>query len=54
MAIEVSRNEEISGGQNGGRKGVGSAIRQRGANRGAYSLKNDSEAELLIEMLTPT
>ena len=28
MAIEVSQNEEISGGEkNGGRKGVGSAIR---------------------------
>ena len=35
MAIEVSQNEEISGGgKNGRRKGVGSAIRWRGANRG--------------------
>ena len=35
MAIEVPQNKEISGGgKNGGRKGVGSAIRQRGANRG--------------------
>ena len=31
MAIEVPQNEEISG---GGRKGVGSAICRRGANRG--------------------
>ena len=35
MAIEVPQNEEISGGgKNGGRKGVGSAIRRRGANTG--------------------
>ena len=35
MAIEVPENEEIpGGGKNGGRKGVGSAIHQRGANRG--------------------
>ena len=35
MAIEVPQNEEISGGgKNGGKKGVGSAIRQGGANRG--------------------
>ena len=32
MAIEVLQNEEISGGgKNGGRKGVGSAIRRGGA-----------------------
>ena len=53
MAIEVPQNEEISGGEkNGGRKGVNSAIRRRGANRGAYTLRNDSEEELLREMLT--
>ena len=35
MAIEVPQNEEISGGgKNGGRKGVGSAVRWGGANRG--------------------
>ena len=35
MAIEVSQNEEISGGgKNGGREGIGSAIRWGGANRG--------------------
>ena len=40
MAIEVPQNEEISGGgKNGGRKGIGSAIRWGGANRGAYTLR---------------
>ena len=53
MAIEVPQNEEISGGgKNGGRKGVGSAICSGGANRGAYILRNDTEEELLREMLT--
>ena len=48
MVVEVSQNEEISGrGKNGGRKGVGSAIRRRRANSG-------SEKELLREMLTTT
>ena len=38
MAIEVSQNEEISGGGKiGGRKGVSSVIRRRRANRGAYT-----------------
>ena len=33
MAIEVPQNEEISGGgKNGGKKGVSSAIRRKGAN----------------------
>ena len=56
MAIEVPQNKEISGGgTNGRRKGVGSAIRWGGANRGgAYTLRNESEEELLREMLTPT
>ena len=55
MAIEVPHNEEISVGEkNGGRRGVGSEIRQRGENRGAYTLRNESEEELLGEMLTPT
>ena len=36
MAIEVPQSEKISGGgKNGGRKGVGSAIHQKGANEGA-------------------
>ena len=51
MAIEVPQNEEISGGgKNGGREGIGSAIRLGGANRGTYTLRNDTE-ELLREML---
>ena len=36
MAIEVLQNEEISG---GGRKGVGSAIRRREANREDVHIK---------------
>ena len=52
MAIEVPQNEEISGGgKNGGGKGVGSAIRYKEANRGAYTLRKESKEELLREML---
>ena len=56
MAIEVPKNEEISGGgKDEGRKGVGSAIRWRGANRGGgVHIKKESEKELFREMLTPT
>ena len=55
MAIEVSQNEEISGERkNGGRKEIGSAIRWGDANRGVYTLRNDTEEELSREMLTPT
>ena len=55
MAIEVPQNEVISGGgKNGRRKEVSCAIRRRGANREAYTLRNDSEEELLREMWTPT
>ena len=55
MVVEVLQNEEISGGEKKGwGKGVGSAIRSIGANRGAYTLRNESEEELLREMLTPT
>ena len=37
MAIEVSQNEEISGGRkNGGRKRVSFAIRWRGGNKGEH------------------
>ena len=40
MAIEVPQNEEISGGgKNGGREGIGSAIRWGGANRGGIHIK---------------
>ena len=46
MACEVPQNEEISGGgMNGGREGIGCAIRWGGANRGAYTLRNDTEEE---------
>ena len=55
MAIEVPQNEEISGGgKNGGREGIGSAIRWGGANRGAYTLRNDTEEKLFREMLITT
>ena len=46
MTTKVPQNEEILGGE----KGVSSAIRRRGA----YTLRNESEEELLREMLTPT
>ena len=40
MAIGVPQNEKISGGgKNGRRKGVGSAIRWGGANRGGVIIK---------------
>ena len=57
MEIEVPQNEEIFGrGESGGRKGVGSAYRWRGANRGGgrNTLGNDSKENLLREMLIPT
>ena len=55
MAIEVSQNEENSGERkDGGRKGVSSAIRRRRVNRGAFTLRNESEEELLREMLIHT
>ena len=44
MAIEISHSEEISGGgKNGGRKGVGSAIFQRRANRGSINIKEQEQ-----------
>ena len=55
MAIEIPKDEEISGGgKDGGRKGIGSAIHWGGANRGAYTLRKESAEELLREMLIPT
>ena len=55
MAIEVPQNEEISGGgKDGGREGISSAIRWRGAKWGACTLRKDTEEELLREMLIPT
>ena len=53
IVIEVSQNEAISGGKNGGRKGVSSAIRWRRANRGAYTLRNYSEEELFKRDVDP-
>ena len=50
MAIEVPKNEEI----NGERKGFGSAIHWERVNRGAYTLRKESQEELFREMLTPT
>ena len=48
MAIEVPRMKIF-----GGRKGVGFAIRRRGANKGAYTLRNDSGKKFFREMVTP-
>ena len=40
MAIEVFQNKEISGVvKDGGRKGIGSAIRRRRANRWSINIK---------------
>ena len=40
MAIEVSQNEKISGGgKNGGREGIGCAIRWGGADRGGIHIE---------------
>ena len=55
MAIEVPHNGEISGGgKNGGREEIGSPIRWKQRIGGAYTLRNETEEELLREMLTPT
>ena len=50
MAIEVPQNEKISGGGKNGGRGVGSAIRWGGANKGAYTLRKESEVELLRDV----
>ena len=42
MAIEVSQNEDIS---DGGRKGVGSAIRRRRTNRESINIKKRERVE---------
>ena len=39
MAIEVPQNEGISGGKDGEKKGVSSAICRRRANRGSINIK---------------
>ena len=55
MAIEVPQNEEISGGgKNGERRGVDSAIHWEEQIGGAYTLRKESEEELLRKMLIPT
>ena len=55
MAIDVPQNKEISGGgKNGRRKEVGSAIRQRKANRGSMNMRKERKEELFSEMLTHT
>ena len=55
MVIDVPQNKEISGGgKNGGRKEVGSAIRQRKANRGSINMRKDRKEKLFSEMLTHT
>ena len=55
MIVEVLQIEEISGGgKDGGRKGVGSAICREERIGGAYTLRNESEEELLRERLIPT
>ena len=57
MAINVPQNKEIyGGGKSGGRKEVGSAIRQRKANRGSIrvNMRKDRKEELFSEMLTHT
>ena len=55
MAVEVLQNQKISGGgKNGGRKGIGSAMCRRRANKGAYTSRNESEKELLRGLLTLT
>ena len=39
MVIDVPQNEEISGGKNGRKRGIGFAIRRRGGNRGSINIK---------------
>ena len=48
MAIEDPQNEEIfRGGKNGGRKEVGSAIHRERANRRVFTLRKESDEEML-------
>ena len=55
MAIEIPQNKGIfGGGKNGGGKEVGSAMRRRRPNRGACTLRKESEEELPREMLIST
>ena len=55
MATKVPQNEENSGGgKDGGKEGVGPAICWGGADRGAYTLRNDTKEELPRDMPIPT
>ena len=51
MAAEVPQNEEISGGK---KESVLPSVGEEQIRGGAYTLRNESEEELLREMLTPT
>ena len=55
MAMEVSQDEEISGGgKNVGRKGACSAIRRRRPNRESVNIKKrENKEEWFREVLTP-
>ena len=55
MAIEVPQNEEISGEERieGDKESVLPSVGEEQI-RGTYTLRNDTEEELLREMLTPT
>ena len=53
MAIEVPQNEEISGGGNKGRKEVGSAIRERRANRGSINIKKREHGGIVSRDVDP-
>ena len=51
MAVEVLRIEKISGGgKYGRRKGIGSAIHQKRANRGSIKIK-ESEEKLFSDII---
>ena len=48
IGVEVPLNITISGvGKNGGRKGVGSAIRRRRTNKGGINIKEELFSETL-------
>ena len=53
MAIEVPQNEEISGGKNGGREGVGSAICWGEANRGGIHIKKRERGGVVKRNVDP-
>ena len=53
-SIKVPQNEEISGGRkNGGRKGVGSAIRWGGANRVSVHIKERERGGVVERYIDP-